>query len=148
MDKVLYVILGATVAVILGTAMIYSIESKAPNSQINTPLDALWWCISTVTTVGYGDIVPVTTLGRIVALVYMGFGITIISLLLSVISSNFYKRRIENEELLRKETEDKYLRNLLLNKISNIEENQNHFNEVVNKLYRLLSENDENKKKI
>jgi len=44
---------------------------------MTTLLDALWWCVATVTTTGYGDVVPVTSVGRIVALVYMFFGITL-----------------------------------------------------------------------
>ena len=54
--------------------------------------------MATVTTVGYGDIVPVSNIGRIVALFYMFFGISMIAILLSVITSNFYKRRFEKEE--------------------------------------------------
>ncbi|MDW0178127.1 MAG: potassium channel family protein [Nitrososphaeraceae archaeon] len=71
----------------------YPIQSK-----IKTLLDALWWCVATVTTVGYGDIVPVSNIGRIVALFYMFFGITMIAILLSVISNTFYKKRFEKEE--------------------------------------------------
>ncbi len=147
MDKIIYIILGAAVVVFLGTIIMYNVESKVPNSQIKTHLDALWWCISTVTTVGYGDIVPITNIGRIVAIVYMGFGITIISLLLSVITSNFYKRRIENEERLKKDNEEKYLKDLLVNKISNIEIKQSQCNESIDKLYHILTEIGQNCKK-
>ena len=75
------------------------------------------------------------------ALVYMGFGITLISVLLSVIASNFYKRRIESEERLKKDDEDKYLKDLLMNKIANIEEKQSQCNKVVDQLYHMLMEN-------
>ena len=70
--------------------------------KMTTLLDALWWCVATVTTVGYGDVVPVTNLGRIVALVYMFFGISLIATLLAVISNTFYKKRIEKEKLKRR----------------------------------------------
>ena len=79
------------------------VDSGAENTKMKTPLDALWWCIATVTTVGYGDVVPVTSLGRIVAIVYMFFGITLIAILLAVISNTFYieknrERRNRKEE--------------------------------------------------
>jgi hypothetical protein len=54
----------------------YELESGAQNSKMKTILDALWWCVSTVNSVGYGDIVLVMSLGRRVAIVYMFFGIT------------------------------------------------------------------------
>jgi len=120
------------------------LESGVPDSQIKTPLDVLWWTISTVTTVGYGDVLPVTDLGRIVAMVYMGFGITMILVLLSVITSNFYKRRIEKVERLKKDHEQKYLRDLLLNKIEQIEEKQPQSNKVILQLYNVLMKNNDN----
>lgn len=144
MDKIFFVIIGAIVVVFLGTFIMFTLESGVPGSQIKTPLDALWWTISTVTTVGYGDVLPVTDLGRIVAMVYMGFGITMISVLLSVITSNFYKRRIEKEERLKKDHEQKYLRELLLNKIEQIEEKQTQSNKVILQLYDVLMKNNDN----
>ena len=45
----------------------YDFEYGQPNSQVKTPADALWWAVVTVTTVGYGDVYPVTGLGRILA---------------------------------------------------------------------------------
>ncbi len=56
------------------------------------------WCVSAVTTVGYGDIVPVSNIGRMVAIFYMFLGIAMISTLLSVITNTFYKRRYEKGE--------------------------------------------------
>ncbi len=48
-------------------------------------LDAVWWTVATVTTVGYGDVVPVTDTGKIVAIFYMFFGIGVLALFLSVL---------------------------------------------------------------
>jgi len=81
-------------------------------------LDALWWCVATVTTVGYGDIVPVRTIGRIVALFYKFFGISMIAILLSVITNTFYKRRFEKEEREKREEQLNFLKNELLKRLS------------------------------
>ena len=78
----------------------------------------------TVTTVGYGDIVPVSNIGRIVALFYMFFGITMIAILLSVITNTFYKRRFKKEESEKREQEVNYLKNQLMERLSEIEEKQ------------------------
>lgn len=124
----------AAVIILLGTLVMYSIESKAPNTKMKTFLDALWWCVATVTTVGYGDVVPVTSVGRMVALVYMFFGIAMISILLSVITNTFYRKKIQKDELEEKEREMKYLRELFLGKISEIEVKQSQILELVNRL--------------
>jgi voltage-gated potassium channel len=44
---------------------IYLIESPHEDAQITNLIDAFWWVSATVTTVGYGDIVPVTEVGRL-----------------------------------------------------------------------------------
>lgn len=124
----------AAVIILLGTLVMYSIESKDPNTKMKTFLDALWWCVATVTTVGYGDVVPVTSVGRMVALVYMFFGIAMISILLSVITNTFYRKKIQKDELEEKEREMKYLRELFLGKISEIEVKQSQILELVNRL--------------
>jgi voltage-gated potassium channel len=56
--------------------------------------EALWWVIVTTTTVGYGDISPVTPIGRVIAVVLMVFGIGIIGIVTSSITSIL----IENED--------------------------------------------------
>jgi len=73
---------GATVLmiVIMGAAIL-DIERNAPGANIKTPMDALWWGLVTVTTIGYGDKYPVTTEGRLVAGILIIFGIALISTL-------------------------------------------------------------------
>ncbi|MGB8160287.1 MAG: potassium channel family protein [Nitrososphaeraceae archaeon] len=134
MNKIFYLLVIAGIVVIAGTVIMYNLEKGAENSQMTTLLDALWWCVATVTTVGYGDVVPVTSLGRIVALVYMFFGITLISTLLAVISNTFYKKRFEKEETEKKKQDMNYLRNLVISKLEDIERKQSECIETVNRL--------------
>ena len=134
MNKIFYLLVTAGIVVIAGTVIMYNLEKGAENSQMTTLLDALWWCVATVTTVGYGDVVPVTSLGRIVALVYMFFGITLITTLLAVISNTFYKKRFEKEETEKKKQDMNYLRNLVISKLADIERKQTECIETVNRL--------------
>lgn len=51
------------IVILVGTVLMYKVEKNEPNSEIDSLEDALWWCIATVTTVGYGDVVPVSKIG-------------------------------------------------------------------------------------
>jgi voltage-gated potassium channel len=62
-------------------------ESRDPQANIKTGGDALWWAIVTITTVGYGDFYPITTLGRITGFFVMVAGIGIIGALASILAS-------------------------------------------------------------
>ncbi len=90
---------GVVVAVIVvGASVIYLIESPHPDAQIKTLLDAFWWTAATVTTVGYGDIIPITDLGRTVAIFYMFFGIGMAGVFITILGTRFYKRQIESKD--------------------------------------------------
>jgi voltage-gated potassium channel Kch len=140
MKTLIYLLVASGIAIFVGTMIMYNLESGIENSKMKTVLDALWWCIATVTTVGYGDVVPVTSLGRIVAIIYMFFGITLIATLLAVVTNTFYRKRVEKQETDKKEHEMNYLRSLVINKLSEIERRQSECIETVNNL-RLSIEN-------
>jgi voltage-gated potassium channel len=80
---ILLTILVLTVASVL----VLQFESKAPDANITTGGDALWYAIVTITTVGYGDFYPVTTAGRITAAFIMFMGVGIIGALASILAS-------------------------------------------------------------
>jgi voltage-gated potassium channel len=71
----------AVVMIVIMGAAILDIERNAVGSNIHTPMDALWWGLVTITTIGYGDKFPVTTEGRLVAAVLIIFGVAMISTL-------------------------------------------------------------------
>jgi voltage-gated potassium channel len=62
-------------------------EDQSPDANITTGGDALWWALVTITTVGYGDKYPVTTLGRITGVFVMFAGVGIIGALASILAS-------------------------------------------------------------
>ena len=63
--------------------------------NIDTPLDGIWWAWVTVTTVGYGDLVPASTAGRLFAAILMLLGIALFSLLTASFSTFFLARAEE-----------------------------------------------------
>lgn len=80
---------GAT-AVLLGFSgalAVYQQERGAPGATIRTFGDAVWWTCSTLTTVGYGDVVPVTAAGRTIAVVLMALGMALLGAVTGSFSS-------------------------------------------------------------
>ena len=117
-----YLLIGAASIILVGTFVMYAVESNVPNTKIKTLGDSLWWVAETVTTVGYGDIVPISHLGRTVALFFMFTGILLITIIMSVISTNFYNKRTNKEENDRRQQEFEHLKKVLVDKLSEIEE--------------------------
>ena len=71
---------------VICSAVLYVVESGL-NEAINDPLDAIWWGVVTLTTVGYGDVYPVTPEGRIAASVLMLLGIGLFGAITATITS-------------------------------------------------------------
>ena len=78
--------------VALSLAVIAAIIEWAVDPGIGTLRDSLWWAIVTVTTVGYGDVVPTSSGGRLVAAVLMLAGVSAIPITTSLVVSVFISR--------------------------------------------------------
>lgn len=77
----------ALVMVLFSTNLMLEFEAGAPGATIRTGGDALWWALTTVTTVGYGDTYPVTAAGRAIAAVMMLVGIALFGSMSALITS-------------------------------------------------------------
>jgi voltage-gated potassium channel len=82
-------LLAASVLVLNGAAIVYLFERHAPDSNIHTLGESVWWAVVTVTTVGYGDYTPVTVPGRITAGVIMGTGLVTLAVITAQVASSF-----------------------------------------------------------
>jgi voltage-gated potassium channel len=82
-------LLAASVLVLNGAIIVYLFERHAPKSNIHTLGESLWWSAVTVTTVGYGDFVPVTIWGRITACFIMGIGLLTLAVVTAQVASSF-----------------------------------------------------------
>ncbi|XP_061422514.1 potassium voltage-gated channel subfamily A member 3-like [Lethenteron reissneri] len=89
------------IGVILFSSAVYFAEADHQNSEFRSIPDAFWWAVVTMTTVGYGDMRPVTVGGKIVGSLCAIAGVLTIALPVPVIVSNFnyfYHRETDNEE--------------------------------------------------
>ncbi len=90
-----YSVIIFAIFLVLFSSIIMLMAEEHVDSTIKTAEDAIWWSIVTVTTVGYGDKVPITTVGRIVATAVMFTGIGLFGVLTAYVSSFM----LEHEDL-------------------------------------------------
>lgn len=93
--KILSAVATMAIAYVLVSALvIYNVEPES----FNTFFDAVYWATISLTTVGYGDIYPVTTMGRIITMISSVFGIAIIALPSGVITAGYLEEVNKNNE--------------------------------------------------
>jgi voltage-gated potassium channel len=80
------ILLGAT---LLAASVMHVVERHAQPDKFGTIPDAMWWAIVTLGTIGYGDVVPVTVLGRIVASVTIFVGLIMVALPIGIVATAF-----------------------------------------------------------
>ena len=80
------------------SAFVYQAEHGV-NKLLASPFDALWWGVTTLTTVGYGDTYPVTQDGRLGAMVLMLLGIGLFSAITATITSYFISQETPSRDI-------------------------------------------------
>jgi voltage-gated potassium channel len=94
---------------VLVSSVLILVFENAPNANIKTAGDSIWWALVTMTTVGYGDFYPVTLIGRMISALLMVSGITVFGVLTASLSRFLVKNNDDdmskklndmNEELL------------------------------------------------
>lgn len=74
---------------LIASVLMYNIENAAQPETFHNAFDALWWAIATLTTVGYGDIFPITAAGRFLSGVIAILGIGLVAVPTGIISAGF-----------------------------------------------------------
>src|SRR6266700_1992779 len=80
------ILLGAT---LVTASIMHVVEGHAQPDKFGTIPDAMWWAIVTLGTIGYGDVVPVTVLGRLVASVTIFVGLVMVALPIGIVATAF-----------------------------------------------------------
>ncbi|HEY7110223.1 MAG TPA: potassium channel family protein [Nitrososphaeraceae archaeon] len=81
-------------AIVFGAIAIYLVEPGNPGANIKNLDDSFWWAVSTISTVGYGDVYPVTTAGRIIATFVMFAGIGILGTFISTVGAKLISGKL------------------------------------------------------
>ena len=98
LSKIGLIVLVSLISYFVLLVLIVQFEKENPESGINSLYDAVWWSMVTLTSVGYGDLVPTTSAGRLVGFVFLFGSLTIFAVLIGQITSIMNNLR-ENKRL-------------------------------------------------
>ena len=76
-------------AILISSSLIYVFEQNVQPEHFGSIPDAMWWTVVTLTTVGYGDIVPMTVAGKLVATLTAIMGVCVVALLTGIVATGF-----------------------------------------------------------
>ena len=95
--KIMVFFLFVVIMVISLGTMMYMVEGSQPGTPFTDVPTSIYWAVVTMTTVGYGDIVPVTFIGRILSAVVMLLGYTIIAVPTGIVSAQFSRDNLPGD---------------------------------------------------
>ena len=103
---VVYVVSTVTLVGFVSSLAVLEAERDAPDATITTFGDAVWWTLTTISTVGYGDRYPVTLEGRLVAATLMVAGIALLGVVTASIAAWFVENLRRSEQQVSEEVEE------------------------------------------
>ncbi|MDW7668704.1 MAG: ion transporter [Bacillota bacterium] len=89
LDELMATVFILIMLILLSATMIYYAETGAQPEEFPNIINTLWWAVCTLTTVGYGDVYPITSLGKILTSIISILGIGLVALPTGIISSGF-----------------------------------------------------------
>ena len=118
-----------TIAMLIASTGIYIFEKDAQPEKFGSIPEAMWWAVATLTTVGYGDVTPITPMGKLFGAIVTIIGIGTVALPSGILASGFsdqLKRRQNTyQDELSKALQDGVITNAERSKLSRIAEDMN-----------------------
>jgi len=96
------IVTATAVVVVVGGALMRFLD----HDEYSNVWVGMWWALQTVTTVGYGDVTPQHTSGRIVATFVMLYGIAFLTITIAALTSTFVARAQRERELMQSESDE------------------------------------------
>lgn len=107
--NLLFTILLLIFLISLGGAYIFYLIEARQNPELHSFGQAVWWILVSITTVGYGDIVPVTPAGRLLGVLVIFTGVALVSMFTASVSSIFVAQKLKEERGLKKITQTNHI---------------------------------------
>lgn len=92
-----------SVLVLMSASVMYSVEHEAQPDVFDSIPSAIWWSVVTMTTVGYGDVIPITFLGKFISIFIMLLGVGIVALPAAMLAAKFGDELRARKQLLERE---------------------------------------------
>ena len=102
-----------SVAFVLSSSLIYYAEHKVQPEAFRSIPDAMYWAIITLTTVGYGDVSPITVFGKSIAAITAIFGVVVVALLTGIVANAFNKQMERRKIIFEDQVRDALLDGVL-----------------------------------
>ena len=118
-----------TLALFIASALMYVLEHQAQPDAFASIPESMWWALITLTTVGYGDVSPITTLGKMVGALTALIGVCTVALLTGIIASAFTSQIEKRKALMEAEIAAAFSDGIITdNEMQKIEEMRRRFN--------------------
>ncbi len=88
-SQALFKVLGIALGVVVsGSLLVWILEATNPDSPVDSLGEAMWWALATISTVGYGDVVPITAFGRLVGVAMIVLGVAVFSTFVAALQAS------------------------------------------------------------
>ena len=133
-----------TIAMLIASTGIYLFEKDAQPDKFSSIPEAMWWAIATLTTIGYGDVTPVTGMGKFFGAIIAIIGIGVVALPSGILASGFTdqlkRRQAQYENELSKALQDGVISSSERNKLTKIAKDMNLSEEQIKTMEKKLKE--------
>ena len=133
-----------TIAMLVASTGIYMFEKDAQPDKFGSIPEAMWWAIATLTTIGYGDVTPITAMGKFFGAIIAIIGIGVVALPSGILASGFTdqlkRRQSQYESELSKALQDGVISSSERNKLTKIAEDMNLSEDQIKTMEKKLKE--------
>lgn len=91
------------IALFMSSAMMYIVENQAQPDKFSSIPQTMWWSLITLTTVGYGDVSPITPAGQVIGAITALMGVCVVALLTGIVASAFSNQMSQRKAIIEAE---------------------------------------------